>query len=166
MQAPPTLTGAAAHHKVTLAGTLGSSDNSGLSEAEPMQWNAQDWKFDPYAMRAMPVPRDGSKTLSGKQHAAGGGVDPPVSSGAPAAQQPAKLPQLAMPTGSRSKGHPTCQVCSSPEARLHGQRCSPDVSSVHYLSRPGKAFLRLRIQIQAVKGLPARFFPGPAGWLL
>ena len=110
VQAPPALTGGAGLPKVTLAGpgAVGSSDNSGMSEAEAMQWNSQDWKWDPYAMRAMPVSQDG-KTL-GSKVATAAGVEPPASSGLQASQQPAKLPSLAMSGGVRSKSHPTCQV--------------------------------------------------------
>ncbi|KAK9807981.1 hypothetical protein WJX73_010366 [Symbiochloris irregularis] len=113
VQAPAALTGAPVGPKLTLAGTLGSSENSGVSEPEAMQWNAQDWKFDPYAMRAIPVVRDG-KPLPGKQQGAPApaGVDPPTNTAAQASQQPAKLPALAMASGSRSKGHPTCQVAT------------------------------------------------------
>ena len=114
VQAPHTLTGGPGLHKVTVPGVtaLGSSDNSGVSEADAMQWNAHDWKFDPYAMRAIPVLQDG-KALGNKQQISSGGVEPPTSAGAQASQQPAKLPALAMPlpTTSRSKSHPpTCQV--------------------------------------------------------
>lgn len=108
VQAPPALTGAPGLHKVG-ANPLGSGEAVPVSEAEAMQWNAQDWKFDPYALRAFPASQDG-KALGGKQQVSTGGVDPPPNSSVTAAQQPAKLPSLAMSTGSRSKGHPTCQV--------------------------------------------------------
>lgn len=108
VQAPPQLTGGAALPKVALPNALGSGDHTPMSEAETMQWNSQDWKWDPYAVRAMAAPHD-AKTLGNNKQASTAGVEPPTSSSVQASQ-PAKLPSLAMSSGSRSKSHPTCQV--------------------------------------------------------